>query len=61
MKRLNSFIYIKGKLDRGYGRPVDTDTKYLYSKGRYKTKITREDLPKDYIEFNSRVIQYMTG
>ena len=61
MKRLNSFIYTKGKFDRGYGRPVDTDTEYLYSKGRYKTKIKKEDLTDDYIEIHSRVIEYMTG
>ena len=61
MKRLNSFLYTKGKYDRSYRRPVDTDAKYLYSKGRYKTKIAKEDLPEDYIEFNSRVIQYITG
>ena len=60
-KRLNSFIYTKGKFDRGYGRPVDTDTEYLYSKGRYKTKIKKEDLPDDYIEFRSGTIRYMTG
>ena len=61
MKRLNSFIYTKGKFCRGYGRPVDTDTEYLYSKGRYKTKIKKEDLTDDYIEIHSRVIEYMTG
>ena len=61
MKRLNSFLYTKGKFGKGYRQTADTNTEYLYSKARYKTKIKKEDLPEDYIEIHSRVIDYMTG
>ncbi len=61
MKRLNSFLYTKGKFAKGCIRNVDTDNEYLYSKAMYKTKIKKEDLSNDYIEFRSGVIRYMTG
>ena len=61
MKRLNSFLYTKGKFGKGCIRSVDTNNEYLYSKAMYKTKIKKEDLPDDYIEFRSGTIRYMTG
>ena len=61
MKRLNSFLYTKGKFGKGYRQTADINTEYLYSKARYKTKIKKEDLPEDYIEFRSGTIRYMTG
>ena len=61
MKRLNSFLYTKGKFGKGYRQTADINTEYLYSKAMYKTKIKKEDLPDDYIEFRSGTIQYMTG
>lgn len=61
MKRLNSFLYTKGKFGKGYRQTADINTEYLYSKAMYKTKIKKEDLPDDYIEFRSGTIRYMTG
>lgn len=61
MSKINVNFYTKGKFGKSYRETIDTDNEYLYSKGYYPTKIKKEDLPKDYIEFNSRVIWYMTG
>ena len=61
MKKINANFYTKGKFDRGFRETVNTDNEYLYSMGHYPTKIREEDLPKDYIKFQSRTIWYMTG
>lgn len=60
-KRLNSYLYTKGKYGRGYREVLDEDNPFLYSRGRYPTKITPDDLTEDYIKISSRVIAYMTG
>ena len=62
MARINSNWYTKGKFDtKIFRNTIDTNNKFLYSKGRYPTKIREEDLPKDYAKFQSRTIWYMTG
>ena len=62
MVKINSNWYTKGKFDRkNWRNTLDIDNEYLYSKGRYPTKIREEDLPKDYTKFQSRTIWYMTG
>lgn len=62
MARINSNWYTKGKFDRkNWRNTLDTENEFLYSKGRYPTKIKKEDLPKDYTEIRSRTIWYMTG
>lgn len=61
MSRINANFYTKGKFGKIVREVVDTDNEFLYSKGRYLTKIKKEDLPEDYIEFRSRSIWYMTG
>ena len=61
MRRINAYLYTQGKFGKGFRETVDTNNEYLYSRGRYPTKIKKEDLPEDYIEFRSRVIWYMTG
>lgn len=61
MKRISSLLYTKGRYGKGYRETIDTDNENLYSFGRYPTKIKKEDLPKEYIEFKSRAIWYMTG
>ena len=60
-KRITAPVYTKGKYGKDFRETVDTDNPLLYSMGRYATKITKEDLPEDYIEIHSRVISYMTG
>ena len=60
-KRLNSYLYTKGKFGKRHREVLDTNNEYLYSYCRYPTKIKKEDLTEDYIEFRSRVIWYMTG
>ena len=60
-KKINSFIYTFGKFGKGWREILDTDNPNLYSHGRYPTKITADDLPKDYLKIHSRVIWYMTG
>lgn len=60
-KRINSVIYTKGKFGKGWRETCDTDNPFLYSHGRYPTKITVEDLPEDYLKIHSRVIWYMQG
>ncbi len=60
-KRIVASVYTRGKFGRRWRQTLDTSNPYLYSHGRYPTKILREDLPEDYIEFRSRVIWYMTG
>ena len=61
MKKIVAYFYTKGKFGKGFRETIDTNNEYLYSRGRYPTKIKKEDLPEDYIEFRSRVIWYMTG
>lgn len=61
MSKITANIYTKGKFGKRIRETLDTDNEYLYSQGRYSTKIKKEDLPEDYVEFRSRVIWYMTG
>lgn len=62
MARINSNWYTKGKFDtKNWRNTIDVNNEFLYSKGRYPTKIREEDLPKDYTKFQSRTIWYMTG
>lgn len=61
MKNIKALCYTKGHFGKRFREIVDTDNEYLYSMGHYPTKIKREELPEDYIEFRSRVIWYMTG
>lgn len=60
-KRITSNVYTRGKFGKRLRETLDTENPFLYSHGRYPTKITAEDLSEDYIEFHSRVIWYMTG
>lgn len=61
MKKINSYFYTKGKFGKRLRETLDTENEYLYAQGRYPTKIKKEDLSEDYIEFKSRSIWYMTG
>ena len=61
MKKINAYFYTQGKFGKGFRETIDTNNEYLYSRGRYLTKIKKEDLPEDYVEFRSRAIWYMTG
>lgn len=54
--RINSFIYTYGKFGKGFREILDTENKFLYSHGRYPTKIVAEDLPEDYIKIHSRTL-----
>ena len=60
-KRINSNWYTKGKFGNGFRETLDRDNELLYSKGRYPTKLKVEDLPDDYVKFQSRTIWYLTG
>ena len=59
--RINSYIYTYGKFGKGFREILDTENKFLYSHGRYPTKIVAEDLPEDYIKIHGRTLWYMTG
>lgn len=61
MKKIKALFYTKGRYGKCLREILDTENEYLYSKGRYPTKIKKEDLPYDYTKFNSRTIWYMTG
>lgn len=61
VKRITAEFYTRGKFGKRLRETLDTGNPFLYSKGRYPTKITSEDLPEDYIEIHSRSIWYMTG
>ena len=61
VKRITAEFYTRGKFGKRQREKLDTGNPFLYSKGRYPTKITSEDLPEDYIEIHSRSIWYMTG
>ena len=60
-KRISANFYTHGKFGRRLREIVDTDNPFLYSCGRYLTKITPDDLPEDYIKIHSRSIWYMSG
>ena len=60
-KRISASVYTHGKFGKRWRETVDTDNPFLYSHGRYLTKITPEDLPEDYIKIHSRAIWYMRG
>ena len=42
MKRINATCYTKGKFGKRLRETLDTDNEYLYSQGRYPTKIKKE-------------------
>lgn len=60
-KKITALVYTEGKFGKGYREILDTDNPNLYSRGKYPTKITAEDLPEDYIRIHSRVLWYMHG
>lgn len=60
-KRITANLYTRGKFGNRLRETLDTKNPFLYSLGRYPTKITAEDLPENYVEFQSRAIWYMTG
>ena len=61
MRKFNSRWYTKGRFGKGFREINDIDNEFLYARGRYPTKIRKEDLPEDYVEFRSRSIWYLTG
>lgn len=61
MKKICSDWYTRGKFGRQTREIIDKENEFLYAKGLYPTKIKKEELPKDYVEFKSRTIWYMTG
>lgn len=61
MKKINANWYTTGKIDRRNWQINKDENGYLYSEGRYLTKIKKDDLPTDYIEIHSRTIWYMDG
>lgn len=61
MKKIDAYFYTEGKLGKRFRETLARDNEYLYSLGKYPTKIKKEDLPEYYIKFRSRVIWYMTG
>lgn len=60
-KRIGANVYTQGKFGKRPRETLDTENSFLYSDGRYPTKLTAKDLPEDYIEIHSRVIWYMKG
>ena len=60
-KRISSDFYTRGKYGKGYRETECEGSKYLFSLGRYPTKITEEDLPEHYIPIHCRTISYMRG
>ncbi len=60
-KRINAIVYTEGKFGKGIRETLDCENPYLYSEGRYPTKIKVVDLGEDYIKIHSRVIWYMVG
>ncbi len=60
-KRIKSPLYTEGKYGKRYRETVDEDNMYLYSKGMYPTKITKEDLPEYYINIIDRMHWYLRG
>ena len=59
--KADAIVYTKGKYGKRNHRPTDTDNPYLYSYGRYPTKLQEEDLPECFVPIRSRVIHYMDG
>lgn len=43
MKKINATVYTKGKFGKGFRKTLDTENEFLYSQGRYPTKIKKED------------------
>ena len=60
-KRIGANLYTQGKFGKRLRETLDTENTFLYSDGRYPTKLTAADLPEDYIKIHSRVIWYMKG
>lgn len=60
-KRINSPLYTEGRFGKGFRETQDEDNPYLYSRGRYPTKIKKEDLPEEYIRIMSRTLWYLYG
>lgn len=60
-KRIGANLYTQGKFGKRLRETLDTENPFLYSDGRYPTKLTAADLPEDYIKIHSRVIWYMKG
>lgn len=60
-KRLNSYLYTKGKYIWKEHAIIDEINEYLYAQGKYPTKITKEDLTDDYIEYVSKTNWYRLG
>ena len=60
-KRIAANLYTCGRFGKGWRETLDRDNPYLYSGGRYPTKIIADDLPEDYIRIHSRFTWYMTG
>lgn len=61
MKKFNSFLYTQGKFGHSIGEVLDDNNPYLYSKGKYSTKLIKDDLPEYYVKIKSRTISYMVG
>ena len=60
-KKFNSPLYTEGKFGKGYRETLDRENPFLYSRGVYRTKIQKEDLPEDYINIISRTFWYLSG
>ena len=60
-KKIMSNWYTRGRLDRKTWKLEDQENEFLYSEGKYITKIKEIDLPKDYIKIRNRTIWYLTG
>ncbi len=61
MKRIESTYYTEARFGKSLRPIIDNDNPYLYSKGRYPTKIKKEELPEHYIPVRSRVFEYTDG
>ena len=60
-KRIKALFYTQGHFGNRIRETLDRNNPCLYSGGIYPTKITKEDLPEDYIPIHSRSIWYMHG
>lgn len=61
MSRKLQKFYMKGKYGKGYGELIDRDSEYLYSRGKYKTKIKEEELPEYFLKVFGKVFRYSYG
>ena len=61
VKRIKAPLYTKGMFGKKYREISNQDTEFLYSSGKYPTKIKAEDLPEDYIQIQNRAIWYLKG